>query len=186
MKKMLSAIVIFFLLLIPAAGDASFLIRLKNGGQLATPMYWIEGRLIFFYYAGGIAGIERIVVDRVERSEKKPADYMDTTSENRGKKELPPLSSITEKAQGPEKTTEIKEEGAEKVNIEAYKNKKDQMTVILDGLLEKQREAAARGDNDAKEKAREEMVKASKEIYKLTDEVTEKNKGKLPEGWWAR
>lgn len=169
----------------PAVSGASYLIRLKNGGELATPMHWVEGNQMFFFYGSGIAGIERIVVDKVERSEKKPADYMDTTSENRGKKELPPSSSITEKAQVPEKPPEVKA-GEEKVNIEAYKNKKDQMTVILDGSLEKQREAAARGDNDAKEKAREEMVKAAKEIYRITDEVTEKNKGKLPEGWWDK
>jgi hypothetical protein len=30
------------------------------------------------------------------------------------------------------------------------------------------------------------MRKTSAQIYNLTDEVTKKNKGKLPEGWWEK
>ena len=74
----------------------------------------------------------------------------------------------------------------EKVNIEAYRSKKDEMTVELDGLLEKQREATGMGDDEAKKKIQEEVIKLSKDIYKLTDDVTEKNKGKLPDGWWEK
>ena len=184
MKKLILLFIVFSFVL-PGASDASYLIRLKNGGELITPLYWLEGNQIYFFYGSGIAGIERIVVDRVERSDKKPAAYMDTTLENRGNKELTPSSSITETAKGQETPAEVKAE-EEKVNLEAYKNKKDQIMVILDGSLEKQREAAAKGDNDAKEKAREEMVKASRELHKLTDEMTVKNKGKLPEGWWDK
>ena len=185
MKKLISSTIIFLLLLIPAGGDASYLIRLKNGGELATPRYWVEGKQIYFYYGGGIAGIERKEIDRVERYEKETDDYMDTTLENIGKRELPPLSSIPEKAQGPETTPEVKG-GEEKVNLEAYKNKKDQMTAELDGLLEKLREATRTKDKDAKEKIRKEIRETSAQIYKLTDEVKEKNKGKLPEGWWGK
>ncbi len=36
------------------------------------------------------------------------------------------------------------------------------------------------------EKAKEEMRKTSAQIYNLTDEVTKKNKGKLPDGWWEK
>jgi len=108
MKKPILSMIILLLLLMPAVSNASYLILLKNGGELVTPLYWVEGNQMFFFYGSGIAGIERIVVDRVEMSEKKPADYMDTISENRGNKELPPLSSITEKAQGPENFPEVK------------------------------------------------------------------------------
>ena len=109
MKKLISSpvmpVILFLLFLIPAVSNASYLIRLKNGRELVTPMYWVEGKQIYFYYGGGIAGIEGIAVDRVERCEKETEDYMDTTLENMGKKELPPLSSITEKAPGLEKST---------------------------------------------------------------------------------
>jgi vacuolar-type H+-ATPase subunit H len=60
------------------------------------------------------------------------------------------------------------------------------MTVELEGLIEKVKEANSLKDNEAKQKAQEEMRKVSSEIYKLTDEVTEKNEGKLPEGWWGK
>ena len=192
MKKSISSpvmpVILFLLFLIPAVSNASYFLRLKNGGELVTPRYWVEGKLIYFYYGGGIAGIERKEIDRVERYEKETDDYMDTTLENMGKKRLPPVSSITditEKAQGSETTPEVKG-GEEKVNLEDYKNKKDQMTAELDGLLERLREATRIKDKDAKEKTREEIRKISAQIYKLTDEVKEKNKGKLPEGWWGK
>jgi len=65
--------------------------------------------------------------------------------------------------------------------LNAYKDKKTKMTVELDALLEKQREAAGRGDNEAKEKIMEEVRNTSRQIYRLTDEVNEKNKWKLPD-----
>ncbi|MDO8785129.1 MAG: hypothetical protein Q7J12_02830 [Syntrophales bacterium] len=185
MKKLILLFIVVFSFIPPGVSDASYLIRLKNGGELITPLYWLEGNQIFFFYGSGIAGIERIVVDRVEMSEKKPADYMDTISENRGNKELPPLSSATEKSPGPDKppAANIPEE---KVNIADYKNKKDRLTVELEDLLNKRREAGQRKDKEAKEKLTEEITKTSSEIYGITDEVTAKNKGKLPEGWWVK
>ena len=60
------------------------------------------------------------------------------------------------------------------------------MTAELDGLLEQQRQAAAMGDEDARRKIKEEMIKVTNQHDKLTDEVKEKNKGKLPDGWWGR
>lgn len=185
MKKTISATVVFLLVLIPAVSDAAYLIRLKNGGELVTPRYWAEGNQMFFFYEGGTAGIERTIIDRIEKYEKEPGYYRDATSENIAKKELPPLSSVTEKSLKPEPPPEVKA-GEEKVNIQAYKDKKDKLTVELDGLLEKLREATRLKDDEAKAKLKEEMRNTSAQIYKLTDEVTEKNKGKLPEGWWEK
>jgi hypothetical protein len=186
MKKTITSLVILLMFLVPAMGNASYLIRLKNGGQLATPAYWTEGNWIFFYCPGGIAGMERREIDRIEWDK---TDYnMGAIEGNIGKK-APPPPPAAEKAKEPGKSPQAAEPAKgveEKVNIDAYKSKKDQMTVELDVLLEKQREAAGRGDDDAKEKARVEMVKEAKEIYKLTDEVTKKNKGKLPDGWWEK
>ena len=64
MKKTISILVVLLLFLPPALGNASYLIRLKNGRQVATPMYWFEGKRIFFYTAGGTAGMERSEIDR--------------------------------------------------------------------------------------------------------------------------
>ena len=185
MKKLILLFIVVFSFIPPGTSDASYLIRLKNGGELITSLYWLEGNQMFFFYGSGIAGIERIVVDRVERSEKKPADYMDTTSENKGDKELPPLSSAAEKSPGSEKQP-LAKIPEEKVNIVDYKNKKDRLTVGLENLLEKRREARQRKDKEAEEKLTKELRQTSTEIYGITDEVTAKNKGKLPEGWWNK
>ena len=184
MKKIISALIILLMFLVPALGNASYLIRLKNGGQLATPGYWTEGKWIFFFCVGGTAGMERTEIDRIERDE---TDYnMGTVGGNIGKK-APPLPPKTEQPQEPGKTPQATEPAKEeKVDLNAYKDKKTQMTVELDALLEKQREAAGRGDKEAKEKIMEEIRNTSSQIYKLTDEVKEKNKGKLPDGWWEK
>ncbi len=46
-------------------------------------------------------------------------------------------------------------------------------------------EASGNRDPEAKQKAREEMTDLSGQIYDLTDELKEKNKGVLPE-WWEK
>lgn len=183
MKKSILSVMITFLFLTHAYdGDASYLIQLKNGGEFITTKYWIEGNQVVFFYGSGAAGIERTAVERVEISGKKPVTHMDTTSENKQEKELPAPSPAMEKTQetGKPPATNTPEE---EVSIRSYKEKKDLLMVELNKLLEKQREAAKKGDLNNKEKAREEMVRTAKEIYNLTDEVKKKNKGKLPQGW---
>lgn len=180
MKKMLALLVIFILLLIPAAGDASFLILLKNGGRLTTPLYWIEGRMILFYYAGGIAGMERKEVERVEVFETGDPPGMALGDQE---KTAPP--SRAEKAEEPAAASEAKP-AKPKLDLKEAKARKDRMTTELDVLAEKMREAGRAKDNEAKERYRQELRNMGTQIYELTDEVTEQNQGKLPDGWWGR
>ncbi len=184
MKKFFSTMIPLLLILLPVMSDASSLILLKNGGQVVTRFYWFEGRYIFFYYAGGTAGIERKEIDRIRSSEdREKHDTGNIIVWNPGIKDLPPELPIMKKAQ---ESVKPKEEKEAKVDIEAYRKKKDQLKVELDGLLEQQRQTAGSADEDAKGKIREGIVNVSTQIYKLTDEVTEKNKGKLPDGWWGK
>jgi hypothetical protein len=184
MKRIISTMILLFLILIPAMSGASSLILLKNGGQVVTPFYWFEGRHIFFYYAGGTAGIERKEVAGIRSSEgREKQDTGNVVVWNPGIKDLPPEPPVMKKAQESEKPGEGKEA---KVDIEAYRKKKDEMTVKLDGFLEQDRQAAGKADEETRRKIREDIVTVSKQIYKLTDEVTEKNKGKLPDGWWGK
>jgi hypothetical protein len=189
MKKIISAQIILLLFLVPALGNASYLLRLKNGGQLSTPAYWFEDRMILFYCPGGTAGMERREIDRIDRIERvETYDNMGTVGGNIGKKATP-LPPKTEKQQEPGETPQAiapAKEAEEKVNIEAYRSKKAEMMVELDETTKRLREATLQKDNAAKEKAKEEMRKTSAQIYNLTDEVTKKNKGKLPEGWWEK
>jgi len=66
MKKTISSLVILLMFLVPALGDAAYLLRLKNAGRVVTSMYWFEGNKIYFNYAGGVAGMERREIDRIE------------------------------------------------------------------------------------------------------------------------
>jgi hypothetical protein len=184
-KKIILSIIFFLLFLISALGDASYLIKLKNGRQLATPEYWFEGKLIFLYYAGGITGMERAEIEKIEKYDNETKEYTDKTLEKKATGASPVLSSVPGKKQEPDNRPETKK-GDEKVNLEVYKKKKDEMTVELNRLLGKIREENKKKDKDAKEKTREEMRNLSTEIYNLTDEVTKMNNGKLPEGWWGQ
>lgn len=187
MKKTISAIIIFSLFFMPALGNASYLLRLKNGRQLATPAYWFEGRLIFFSIPGGTAGMERTEIASIENSEYETQDNLNTVivSSETEKEGLPPTAP-TGKLQEQPPSSKTKEKEELNDEMKAYKKTKDQMTEELNRLLEKMHEASATRDNDAKEKIREQVRTKSKEIYKFSDEVKERNKGKLPEGWWDK
>ena len=182
-KRIIPILTVALSLLCASVCDAYYLLRLKNRGMVTTPAYWFEGNKIHFYVSGGIASLERREIDKIEDLEKEVSDYRQRTAAIQVKKETPSAPPAAEKAKEPEKPPDAKNE---KVDLNAFKEKKTQMTAELDDLLLKQREAAARGDNEAKEKTLQEIRNISGEIYKLTDEVKEKNKGQLPNGWWDK
>ncbi|MBM4314035.1 MAG: hypothetical protein FJ122_08975 [Deltaproteobacteria bacterium] len=179
MKKAFIMLFIFLLpSLLPAVGDASYIIHLKNGGRFLTPQYWEEDDYVKLSVAGGTMEIEKNTVLKIEQLPTEP--YRDASIR---------LSEQPPALVKPVQETVVKGrkvDGEDKVVIEDHKKKKDLMTVELDGLLEKLREATRRKDNDAKEKIKNEIRAKSGQIYKLTDEVTEKNNGRLPEGWWGK
>jgi hypothetical protein len=152
-----------------------YVIHLKTGGRFLTPKYWEENQEIKFYIAGGVMGVENRSVSKIEKIE----------GGLRREAFVPPAPSARPPPEAPAK----KEDAAappEKVDIQAYKGRKDQMTVELDQISERLREATRRQDQAAKTRVLEEMRNKSAQIYDLTDEVTQKNKGKLPDGWWNR
>ncbi|MDP2720063.1 MAG: hypothetical protein Q8P44_09635, partial [Dehalococcoidia bacterium] len=106
MKKLvLTSLIFIFSLTSPslAKSEVYHLLRLKNGGELVTPRYWVENSQLFFFYAGGIVGIEKQSVDRVEKREIERTVYRDATSVNAGKKPLPPSPAKAEKSPAPGK-----------------------------------------------------------------------------------
>jgi len=191
MKKNLSSLIILLLFLVPALGNASYLIRLKNGGQLTTPAYWTEGQWIFFYCVGGIAGMERREIDRIERD--KTYDNLGTVGRDIEKK-APPPPPKTEKPQEPGKLpAEAKPKAEEilspqgpreKIDLKAYQDKMATLKADINKTLTRIRKASASKDMDEKEAATEDNRRISAEMWKLTDELEKKNNGKLPADWW--
>lgn len=57
-------------LLCPVGGNAAYLIKLKNGKEFVTSRYWQEGSQIMFDTYGGVFGVDRTFVARIEQSDK--------------------------------------------------------------------------------------------------------------------
>jgi hypothetical protein len=171
------------LILIPDLSTADYLIRLKNGRQVRTPAYWSEGTEIFFYTAGGIVGMDRSEIFKVESTEAEDRLNTVVISKSKDEKTLPAASLPKEKLQEQPPPPQISKE---QIDLKQYTGEKNRMMVELDSLMDELRAATSSKDKEAKEKIREKIREKSGQIYQLTDEVTKKNQGKLPEGWWGK
>ena len=175
MKKLIPMIVIIFSFLsFPVTGDASYRIRLKNGGEFKTLRYWSEGDQIKFYIYGGIVGIHKDSVGKIEKTAPANIRPARSGSEQKAAKVSSKANNLKDKKAGSE------------VDIEYYKKKKKQLEAELKRALDRVREAAKNNDSEAREKARDEVKKISAKMYDLTAELIKKNNGKMPEGWWEK
>jgi len=50
--------------------DAAYVIRLKNGNVFVTARYWQEGTQILFETYGGVFGVDKSLVTKIEQSDK--------------------------------------------------------------------------------------------------------------------
>jgi hypothetical protein len=57
--------------------DAAYVIKLKNGNEYVTTRYWQEGGQVLFDTYGGVFGIDKAFVSKVEKSDK-PARLITT------------------------------------------------------------------------------------------------------------
>jgi len=175
MKK---PVLIFFILLLSfigaAAGNAAHVILLKNGGWFMTPLYWEEDRFIKFYIPGGTMGIEKNSVWKIKRStidldgiyEVKTPEKQPVEAEPKAEKILSP------------------QESHEKIDLKAYQDKMAALKAEANETRARLREAIKNKDRDAEAKAAEDRRKISDETRKLTEELKEKNNGKLPVDWY--
>ena len=209
MKTLLPLLVMTFLLTMPQARAASYLIQLKNGGELETYHYWEEGNDIRFYIYGGVAGIPKEFVKAIKGvdllSQDKtgegptlplPADQqLSKTVQPENKKAggegptlpLPADQRLSERAQPENKKAgeEAKEQSSEKIDINYYKEKKLALKETFNEAWKRYIDATESKDLEAKKIALEEMRGFSKQIYDLADELKKKNQGVLPD-WWEQ
>jgi hypothetical protein len=183
MRKAIWSIAFLLWLVFTFYAEASYLIKLKNGRQWVTSGYWLEGTQVLFYTPGGIAGIDQNEIAGIENYAEggAPNEVIIHPEKSQRRSDTSTSLPAPPKEQPPSKQT-----SDEPINLKSDTDKKDRMMAELDGFLEKLREATSRKDNEAKEKIRDEIRKKSGQIYQLTDEVTKKNNGKLPEGWWGK
>lgn len=97
MQKSIQSFLIFLILLLPMESLAAYVIQLKNGSTLVTSRYWEEGNQIFFQYYGGVAGVQK---DLVQEIRDKEPDF----EEGRGN-QAPVATKMDKEAVGVDTTT---------------------------------------------------------------------------------
>jgi len=182
MKKIiLSAFILISFFAFPLLSHASYIIHLKGGGQFITSKYWEEDGQIKFFVSGGMMGIDKDTVRKIEKSNIDANEYYEI---NKPEKASPQVDRTLEKAIKKDAIPPDSAAKKEKVDIKAYQDKMRKLKAELDKTLEIVREAEKNKDIDAERKARADLRQISTEIYNLTDELKEKNNGELPAEWW--
>ncbi|HET8562499.1 MAG TPA: hypothetical protein VFM35_01375, partial [Candidatus Binatia bacterium] len=99
MKHLVASLIFAFCLICSAVGEAAYIIKLKNGNEFVTGRYWHEGRQIMFDIYGGVLGIDKALVTKIEESNtptKPEARFLEATPDkasSAGKPEEPKKSS---------------------------------------------------------------------------------------------
>jgi hypothetical protein len=171
------------------AWGSSYLLHLKNGNELRTPYYWEEGNEIKFFIYGGVAGIHKGFVSKVTWSDwhnQGGQSFKENAEDNQPSvivhspksKETPQILKGTE-----ETTLSDNSNKDEIIDFNDYRKRKASLKEKLEDALQRNREAIAKKDLQAKDQTRKEYLEFSKQIIDLGDELKRKNKGLLP-AWW--
>lgn len=67
MKNYISVIITIVFLICPSICFSSYLIELKNGSTFITNHHWKDGQQIKFYYSGGVVGISKNLIRKIEK-----------------------------------------------------------------------------------------------------------------------
>jgi hypothetical protein len=168
---------------------ATYQLHLQNGNELRTSYYWEEGDEIKFYVYGGVAGIQKEFITRVtitKFNSKEDTGYKEevvgsqTSSHRSGQKST---ENSRYQAGDSDSTAEGSAQQGEVVDLKYYRQRKAILKEKLEDALQRNREATARQDQDAKEQTRREYLDFSKQIIALGDELKKRNKDVLPD-WW--
>ena len=180
MKKLILCLYVFISSLIfPTFSDADYVIHLKHGGRFSTSQYWEKNSEIMFFNSGGVVGIEKNFVRKIEKLPADPYrnDYVVRPAP-------PPPAAKPAPVAMEEKQAAVTPEVEEKVDIQAYKDKMAKLKADINKTLTRIRKANTSKDLDAKNEATEDNRKISAEMWKLTEELEKKNNGMLPADWW--
>lgn len=159
----------------PAIGDSAYRIHLRSGGRISTSQYWEEKQELKFYAGGGVVGIEKGMVKRIEKC------TIDGTKVYAS--QIPPEKTRAEAEPKVEKDLSPPKLPAQ-FDLKAYRDKMAKLKADLNKTLSRIRKATANNDAAAKDEAMADNRRISAEMWELTDELKEKNNGKLPADWW--
>ena len=177
MKRPLTAIAagVFFISPSVCAGD--YVIGLKDGGRILVDTYWVEGNTIRVKKYGGMMGISKTLVSRIEKVKTEPTPEIKKAPEE----EAPEGTKGEEKSEK-EKPAEIAEE-EKPDNEQFFKDQKAALSLQVRQALESFKRAKNSGDRPQIDAEFRRVSKISSELEDLEKEVKAKNDGILPP-WW--
>jgi len=175
MKKLRALFAVLVLSsLFPSAVHSAYLIHLENGGRFTTPLYWEDSVYIMFYVPGGLMGVEKKYVRKIERSNLNLEGIYEVGASAKQPAEAQQKAEKNLSSQNP----------PEKIDLKAYQDKMAKLKAELNRTLTRIRKATKDNDLGAKDEATADNRRISAEMWKLTDELEKKNSGKLPPDWW--
>jgi hypothetical protein len=213
MKRILTAIFTAVFLLFPIASFSGYVIHLKDGTQFVTDQYFEEGGQIKFTRYGGLIGIEKDRISKIEETEppaeppekkKMPAEEKASpAAEETSKKEEPekgtakledPEREVAERAKKDQRKDQL-ETGqlTEEQKKEAEKTKREKIAAFLEEkrLLNNEMKRVylefKKAQDERNKKARKEHLVEFGLLRQKFDELEERVRatygGKLPD-WW--
>jgi hypothetical protein len=99
------------LFLVPIGDIAmgAYVIRLKNGNEFVTSRYWLEGRQVLFDTYGGVFGIDKAFITKIETSDKPLTPLATIIAEPEVKRLSTPIKAEQEPKQEPVSTPQESE-----------------------------------------------------------------------------
>lgn len=184
MKKIFIGIIVAVSVMFPLLSSASFVIHLKDGGQILVDAYWKEGNTIRVKKYGGMIGISRALVSKIEEVKTEPIPEVKKVPEEKAPGEIK-VEEKTEK----EKPAEISEEERkvaeqEKASkMQVCLEEKAQIMQEMETATTAFNEAKATGNKGKKNQAWNELLSVQKKFGDLRDRVMAENGGEIP-AWW--
>lgn len=180
MKRPILLVAFMALFMCPSICMASYLVQLTNGNQFITYGYWEDGSQIRFYSGGGAVAVAKVSVSKIKKMDiaiESQTDIRSIISSPKAPEMRPQEDALaTATNTGTKSADPI-------IRSDICKGKKRLLQAELDKALEGFREASGHGNSEAKKKAIRDITEASGQMFKLIDEVKEKNNGVLPD-WW--
>ena len=134
-------------ILLPSFSSATYLIELPNGAKFITHGYWKEKNLIKFYYYGGIVGVDKDRIIRLEETD------LESQKEIKSVEKVKIVSEpIKQESKKQEKSTNVASKGKNKDG-----KADDQILKELDRLKEEEKTLDSKGE---------------KELYQFAEELT--------------
>ncbi len=185
----LSAVCFLIVAMLPALSLAEYIIHLKDGGQYSTKQYWHEGDQIKFMVSGGVMGFSKSEVKKIVKVEdtatqedKSPQSAPESDEPAAKQKAAPEIKTPKSAGEKPAKAAPgVKDK---KVDIAAYQAEMAKLKDAVNETLVRMKAADEAKDQTAREAAMEDNRKISAQMWQLTNELKEKNNGKLPADWW--